>query len=327
MGFELPNIPGLPDLPDIDSALGPAITDFENFSLFTACTEKSAVFTAKTLKLQSVIITARLMIAKIRLIMRPMLLLKQSDIALPNIDLNLDVAISKITAPKVKPLPKCLADTLTGGAISSGSNGMKDILDPFNSAISEVNSMTSSALGPLTSKVNSFLGDVNNGINEVNKMMSSVSKAIIDAGDIALFGAVDDFQKFIENTNFVDNYREWKDIYRCLEKNCKPLRPFLVDESFLFYDEDNKAFIMPIDLNNGRINFLKFFEDLNREEKKQALIIGTRYYQYRASKEAKLREAAKTAKDAGVKDDKNPFAAAADNIIGIKTTDTFNNLF
>lgn len=324
---DLVNVPGLPDIPDADGILGPGVTDFEDFSTFTACMEKQAIYSAKMLKLQSVVLTARMLIENTRKILRPMLGRKNESIGISEIgELNMDLSISKITAPKVNPLPKCLASTFTGDLVNGGPGGMKDILDPFNNSIDSINSVTNAASGAINSAANSLTSNINNGIKEVNKFMEKTMGNIIAPGDKALFASLDKFQAFVDDTGFIDTYREFNDLLNCLQTHCKPLEDYLVDDEFLYYDDRKKNFIMPIDVNSGRIRIAKFFEDLNKEEVRQAQIIERRYYKYLADKKEVLRNAATKAKDNKVEDDKNPFLASA-NAIGSDAKDTFNTLF
>jgi hypothetical protein len=149
---------------------------------------------------------------------------------------------------------------------------------------------------------------------------------IIAPGDKALFSLLDKFQTFINETNFIDNYRDWKDILQCLEKNCEPLKDYLFDDDFLYYDDKHKNFIMPIDINNGKLRIYKFFEIISKDERKQCDLIERRYYQYLADKKQILHKAAQKAKKNKVKDEKNPFLAAAATATG-SVKDTFNTLF
>ena len=331
--FKIPEKPkvedfvNIPEVPDIEDLSGPGVTDFEDFSTYTACMEKQAVYSAKMLKLQSVVLTARMMIDGIRTILRPMLGMDNDTIQIPEMgELNLNAVIGKITVPKVNPLPKCLASTFTGEAINAGKNGMKDILDPFNNNLNSVNSLTNSATSIINSSVNAFTSNVNNGIKEVNKFMEKTMGSIIAPGDKKLFSALDKFQKFVNDTGFINTYREFNDLLRCLEINCKPLNKYLIDDSFLYYDKRKKRFIMPIDINSGKIRIAKFFEDLNPEEKRQANIIEIRYYKYIRDKKEVLRNAAKKAKEKNIEDDKNPFLKVVGSI-ETNVKDTFNNLF
>lgn len=324
---ELPAVPGLPDVPDMDSLAGPGVTDFETFSLFTACVEKQALFTAKSLKLQSVVLTSMLLISKIRTVMEPMLGIEQDEFTIPNIgDINIDMGINRITSPKIDPLPKCLADTITNTVSTAGQNGMKDILDPFNSAIGEINSLTSAATPTLQGMADTFTNSINMGINEVNKLMKKTMNNIVSKGDKELFEMLDNFQKFIKDTHFVDNYREWKDIYKCLKNNCKPLEDYLYDDGFLYYDDEKKRFIVPIDVNSGRIRLRKFFEFLTKDQQRQCDVIERRYFKYVSDKHTVLAKAAQEAKKKGIEDNKNPFTAVLESETN-KVTDTFNNLF
>jgi len=321
------NVPGLPEVPDVDELSGPGVTDFEDFSTFTACMEKQAIYSAKMLKLQSVVLTARVMIDGVRTILRPMLGIDNNLINIPEIGkLNLDLAIGKITAPKVNPLPKCLANTFTGEAVNSGKSGMKDILDPLNKSLDSVNSLTNSATSVINSSVNSFTSNINSGINEVNKFMQKTMGNIVAPGDKALFSALDKFQKFVNDTGFINTYREFNDLLRCLKQNCKPLDKYLIDDSFLYYDKRKRRFIMPIDINSGRIRIAKFFEDLSPEEKRQSGIIERRYYKYLSDKKEVLRNASRKAKNNGLEDGKNPFLSVVNSMTS-NVKDTFNTLF
>lgn len=321
------NLPRMPDVPDADGIFGPGATDFDDFSTYTACMEKQAIYSFKMLKLQSVVLTGRLMIESTRSILRPMLGMKNDLIKIPEIgNVNLDLAINKITAPKVNPLPKCLASTFTGEAINAGANGMKDILDPFNNNLDSINSLTNAASSAINSAANALISNIDKGISEVNKFMEKTMGNIIAPGDKLLFASLDKFQKFVDDSGFINTYREFNDALRCLKKNCKALENYLIDDSFLYYDDKKKRFIMPVDINSGRVRIAKFFEDLTPEEKRQAQLIELRYYNYLNDKKEILKKAAQKAKNNKVHDDKNPFLSAA-NAIGHEVKDTFNTLF
>jgi hypothetical protein len=313
--IKMPEMPSLPDIPDLDGDLGPGISDFEDFSTFTACTEKGLEYIALTLKLQSCTVTSGVLADKIRDVLKNMLGIQDNPFAISEMgEINMDLLINKISNPKINPLPKCLADTITGD-IQKNSPGFGDILDPMNKSITEANSLTPVATGTLNSAAENLRNNVDSGVREVNKMMKKTMGNIIAPGDQTLFRLLDDFQTFIKDTNYIGTYNKWRDMYSCLERNCIPLKPFLIDDSFLYYDKEKKKFIVPIDINNGRVRVIKFFEEVTPSQQRKLHRIEQRYFKYLNDKKHILSEAARKAKiEHKVEDDKNPYLAVASNI-------------
>jgi hypothetical protein len=288
----------------------PGLTNFDNFSTGTACIEKSAEHTAKTLELRSKFYTAESMMESIKAVLGTILGIEDDfsfDLGLP--ELNMDLSVGKITQPKVADLPGCLASTITGYVLTKGSGLLGDILSPLNSGISALNSLTSSATSVLNDRANSLINDVNRGIFEVEKYLEELMASLCAPGDKPLFEMLENFETYIKETNITNVYKDWRDLDRCLRQHCKPLKDTLMVDDFLWYDDKNTQFILPIDLNNGTLRIKKFFQDLSPQQLKKANDIEVRYREYKSRKREAVRLGAEVARKNGTADSNNPFAA------------------
>lgn len=331
MGFGLDEIKSLadgaiPSKPSIPSL--PGLTEFDNFAVGTACIEKSTEHTAKTLELRSKFNTAESMMDVIKAVLGPILGI-ETDVSfdLPEFpDLNMDLSVGKITAPKLGDLPECLAATITGEAITKGPGLMGDILDPLNSAIGTYNSMTSSANTALNKRLTSFTEDINAGIYEVEKYLAKLMAFLCAPEDKPLFELFEDFEAFIKETNFINVYKDWRDLDACLRKHCQPVTSMLMTDDFMWYDEDHKEFILPIQLNDGKMKVAKFFQNLTPQQKKKAVDIEKRYGEYKNRKREAVRVGEEVARKNKVKEDQNPFAAVG-SAMESSRNDLVNTLF
>lgn len=319
MQFELPSLPNIDD-----NNLG--VTDFIDFSTYTACSEKYAKYSDKTLKLNSSLTTGKVLIDEIRILLRPILGTKNSvtNTGLTS-DINLDLSISRITDPKINPLPKCLADVLIGESVSSGST-TSDILTPSDPKLQQANTPTTIASGAIQESLDRFLLDKEKSKKEVYKILEKTIGTIVAPEDKDVFYKLDYFQKFIKNTYFTKIYREWKDDRACILKNCSIMTKFIANEDFLYYDTDHTRFVMPIDINTGEIKIPKFFEDLTNEEKTQADIVNVRYYKYIKDKKEILKKASQKLKDKKIPDSDNPFELVLQEL-NFDSKEVSNNLF
>lgn len=311
-----PSIPGTP-----------SILDFENFSTGTACIETAAKHTVLTLKLNSAHLGGEVIVDAITPMLEAMLGIEGSGFGIPEFsDLNMDLSLSKLSKPKIGDLPQCLSDTLTGNLSTKGPGLMNDILDPFNSSISGVNGLTSAAQGPLNDALNSFSGSMNSMIGEANKMLSSMIGSTLDPSDKILFEKLDSLYEYLQNTDYISDYKDWKDITKCIQANCKPIAKTIMDDDFLWYNENKTEFIMPIDMGNGRIRIRKFFRTLTKEQSRKCMEIEKRYYKYLQDKKKMAREASEKLRIQGIKDSKNPFSSIV-SAMSSSRNNIVNNLF
>jgi len=303
---DIKNLIAVPSTPKV-----PDIVDFENFATGAACIEASVKHTALTLKLRSAHIGGEVIMDSIIPILEAMLGIENPPFQVPELEgFNIDLGLSKISSPKIGDIPQCLSDTLTGKLSTNGPDLMKDILDPFNAAIGTVNSFTSEADNYLNSALNSFTGSLNTLINSANKVLADSMKQVIDPTDLVLFEQVDTLYKYLQDTEYIQDYKNWKDMTKCIQTNCKPIADKILTDDFLWYDEDKHTeFIMPIDLNSGRITFIKFFRTLTKEQSRQCYEIEKRYYQYLRDKKAIARKASEKLRLQKIADSKNPFEA------------------
>ena len=311
--------PSTPEAPDV--------VDFENFATGTACIEASIKHTVLTLKLRSSHLGGEVIMDSIIPILEAMLGIENPPFQIHELeDFNMDLGISKISSPKIGDIPQCLSDTLTGKLSTHGPDLMKDILNPFNSAINGINSLTSEASGHINEALHSFTGSINTLVNSANKVLSNYIKSVVDPTDLVLFTKVDLLYKYLLDTNYINDYKNWKDITKCIKQNCKPIANEILSDDFLWYDEKHKEFIMPIDLNNGRIRFSKFFRTLTKEQLRKCFEIEKRYYKYLNDKKRIARAAAEKIRQQKIADDKNPFEIIVSSIISSRNN-IVNTLF
>jgi len=312
----------VPSIPSV-----PGISDFENFSTGTACIETAAKHTALTLKLNSSHLGGEVIVDTIKPMLEEMLCIEGSTFEIPDLkNFNMDLSISKIGSPKIGDLPQCLSDTLTGNLSTKGPGLMNDILDPFNTAIGEVNSLTSVASGYLNDALNSFTSSTNNMIHEANHMLSSMMTSTIDPTDKALFVQLDKLYEYLQSTDYITDYKDWRDITKCIKANCKPIAETIMDDDFMWYDKDKKEFIMPIDTGDGRIRIQKFFRNLTKEQSRKCSEIEKRYYKYLRDKKTMAKMAAEKLRVQGIKESKNPFSSIVSSLSSSRNN-IVNNLF
>jgi hypothetical protein len=313
----------LDDFKESNAISNTDVIDFENFATGTACIESSVKHTALTLKLRSSHLGGEIIMEPITLILEKMLDIEIPEFQIPELEnFNIDLGLSKISSPKLGDVPQCLSDTLTNKLSTIDLGLMKDILDPFNEAIGKANNFTSEANDYLNSSLNAFTGSLSILVNSANKVLSDAMRQVINPIDLILFEQIDILYKYLQDTDYIQDYKNWKDMTKCIQTNCKPIAYKILTDNFLWYDEDKHTeFIMPIDLNSGRITFIKFFRTLTKEQSKQCYKIEKRYYQYLRDKKAIAREASKKLRMQKIDEDKNPFSAIVSSM-----TSTRNNI-
>ncbi|MEA3485931.1 MAG: hypothetical protein U9R03_04415 [Candidatus Aerophobetes bacterium] len=290
----------VPSVPDT-----PSMLDFENFSTGTACIDAEAKHTVLTLKLNSSHLGGEALVDIIKPTLEAMLGMDESSFEIPKFsDLNMDLSLSKISTPKIGDLPQCLSDILTGNLSTEGQGLTGDILDNTNSTIS---GLTSVIQGPVNYTLNSFTGDMNPIVSEANLMLNKMVGSILDPKDKIFFEKLDDLYKYLKNTDYIEDYKNWKNMTKCIQTNCKPIVETIMDDDFMWYDDKKKEFIMPIDLVDSRIRIRKFFQSLTQEESRKCVEIEKRYYKYLRDKEQLARQASEKLRLQNIKDDKNPF--------------------
>jgi hypothetical protein len=316
MSFNIPNIPSLPDIYDFDDVID--VSDFENYGLYVSCTKKGTKYTDYLLKLQSINNTAFVMANKIRLGIKDVIKdFKDDEYEIE--DYNLDLLISRILNPKIVPISKCLANEIINEYDNIDERKFKEILDSNNTEETSFDMETELKKILKEQKINT--------VTETNKIIKKISRNIVNPKYEKLFGLLDDFQKFIFDTNFVLIYDKWKDIYECLNKNCKSISPYLSDDSFLYFDREKRKFIIPIDINNGRVRVIKFFENLSPTEKYNIQKIEERYFKYLNDKKIIIKDAGRKIKEKyNILDEDNPYFHIYENILP-KVSNTVSTLY
>jgi len=307
----------------IEAKMDTSVIDYENFSTATACMESAIKHEVYTLKLRGIHLGGEVKVDFIVPMIEAMIKVPSNNLLTPPdlVDFNMDLSISKITSPKVGDLPQCLSDTITG-AIMSIDTGI-DILDPFNKLIDGVNSLTSAATPTLNSTASSFVNNMNSLVYEANKIISKSLESITDPTDYKLFVELDSLQEYLEKTSYLKTYMNWKDMTKCIDTNCPPLKDKIMRDDFM-WDADRKNFLMPIDMNSGSIRIAKFLPEASKDELRKCAEIETRYYKYLKDKRDIAYENARKLRESKVDDSKNPFKSILDSS---SVTDTINNLF
>jgi len=280
----------------------PSIADFESFSLGTACMEKYAEYEAKLLKIRSAHLGAEVLLETSRTLLEGACYLENNPIDV-DLDINLDGKLSRIANPKITSLPECLDNTKTG---KMTENVKKSANSAFNKATENPNSMIG--------KVNDFLSGAGDMINSVNNTLNDGLKMIADAADLPLFKSFDALLEYLSKTDYIKQFKEIKEMRKCLEENCKPLKDMLMDDGFLYYDKKKKHFIMPININSGKLKVASFFEKPTAQQKKECAKIQSRYNKY-LNKKKKLAE--KMKKDAKRLGGNNKMMDAIDKVASI----------
>ena len=325
MDFGLDNI--ITDIPVPSIPDTPSILDFENFSTGTACIEAEAKHTALTLKLNSSHLGGEVLVDVIKPMLEDMLRLENNGFEISEFgDFNMDLGLSRLSSPKIADLPQSLADILTGNLSTKGPGLMGDILDPFDTAIGSINSLTSAAQEPLNNALNSFTGSIDSMTSEANSMLNKMMSSTLDPIDKALFEKLDGLYEYLKNTEYIQDYKDWKDITKCIQTNCKPIAGTIMDDDFLWYDDDKTEFIMPIDMGNGRVRIRKFFQKLTSEQSRKCTEIERRYYKYLSDKILLAKQAEEKLRKQNISDSKNPFISIVSNMVPSQNN-VVNNLF
>lgn len=303
----------------------PSVTEFKDFSMFEACTSKYKIFSATTLKLNSIHITAKVKLYQNKKLLTPVLNLQNELIRLTEMpEVNIDSMVAKIMLPKIAEIPKCLSVSLLDKTIRKSKITDGDILDPNDSLLEGINTKTNEAEEHIKTKLEKRKKRPSEDIKDVDKAITKIMKAIIAEEDIKLFESLDKYQRFLDKANFIHVYKDWKDLYSCVKDNCPELDRFVPDDSFLWSDEEKTKFIIPVDLNSGQLRIIKIFDNLTKEELVQARLIEKRYYKYIKDKTSVLIFASEKTEALGVNDNDNIFKKM---LISKSEIDTVNTLF
>ena len=290
----------------------PSSVDFSNFSLYESCTKKYEKYVEKILKLNSIFNSARITSNEPR---KELAFLLENWETKPieeiTENINTEHILSKATTQEISPIPNCLASVITGENIKDSDTGI-DVLDPNNTLINEYNSLTNSASEDIKKTLEKRTTEEKS--NDLSLYIDKLMKSIVDPRLYKLFILIDTLQKFIIKTKFIITYRDFKDYYDCLTKNCIPYGPYTPDDYFLWYDEGKTDFILPIDINNGEVRVKKIYSNPNEEEKQIIKNIEQNYLNYKKTKTKILKDLYNKLKVAGVEDKDNPFKLMLEEI-------------
>jgi hypothetical protein len=290
--------------------------------MYEACTKNYEEYSKKILKLNSIHVTALVLMYEAENALKPFLnKVNEVDMNVNTETLNISKLVSKTTEPKINKIPSCLSAILTGKDIRKSNN--HDIFDPKNEQLDVVDELTSEADEKLKESLDKFKNDPAAVEKSIEVYVKYLVKLLFSYEYLELFGYLDILQNFLNKTKFVEVYNDWKDSYYCLYGNCPELRDSMPDDYFLWSDDSKRHFILPIDLNTGKIRISKFDDNMNKNQKIEAKKIELYYYKYLESKDKIIKKASDICKEKGIPDDKNPFK----DIKIIKNDLTFNNLF
>jgi len=232
----------------------------------------------------------------------------------------MDYGLNKITRPStVSKIPECLVKNT-----NSGDNGYKDnLVSQTEDVFVDVDSKDLDEIDRLKTE---FKEDITSSANEAIKSIKKIIMSFLKEEDRLLFELFDKFNNFIRKTEFIQTYKEFKDVDRCIRKNCTVLSEYLYTDDFLFYDLEKKNFILPISINNNKFIIKRIFEKdyLSPEQMKQCDNIQKIYSNYLVT----LKELAKlnASKITDVKDEVNPFSKIVKDM-SFEKTNTVNTLF
>lgn len=301
-----------------------SILDYDNFGMYSACLETSAKYNLKRLKLRSSFYVAEV---KTELVKPMIVALIKSRVSFGPIgdikNLNMEIGSTRISETFVSDIPECLSNSLLD--ISNVTSLGDDIMSPLQETMSDViNSVTDTA-SKVTSLLGSYMDSYNNSVNKVNDtihLLNNTVGAFISAEERVVYELLDQLSSFLTDTSILEDYIELKDLKKCIESNCNTK---VKDLGFLYSDEEQKEFILPIDINTGRIRIHKFFNNPSANVKESANKLERGYYKYLNEKIRIAKEQEDLLRIKGISDIQNPFKAAGDRINSTKSA--LNNLF
>jgi len=299
--------PTLKTLCSVYGVKSPSAIEFENFSKYIACSKKYKKYNAATLRVNSIFISARMTSKLPKKYLEPLMNENFVPKNSKNYEVNVESMIEKTIKPKIVPIALCLSTELTGKNIRAGNNGLDDELNPYTPILDEINELTNDAQKELENEAIKFKEDFQSIEIYVNDYLDKIMKTIIHEDYYNLFMNLDMFQKFIFNTKFVQRYKDWRDLYDCVSKNCKEYGQNTPDDYFLFFFEEKTQFILPIDYNNGKLRINKFFQELTSDQLLQGRRIELLYYDYLKIREEIINKSYNVIKDSGVPDINNPY--------------------
>ena len=303
----IPTIPTIPKLPNI--------TDFNDFSSAVTCIAVLEKHTALTLKLRSSHLGAEVILDSITPLIQEMLGKSSFRTTSGLINFNMDLAIAKISNPKIRTVPHCLTKILSGEPVSNKTNKTNKV----NALISNVSSGSGvfDINDFLNSALNSFISDTKvteAQVKEANNILNSSIALNLDPTDKILFNKLDKLSKYLIDTNYINDYKAWKKMTKCIQENCPILKDTILTDDFMWSDESRRNFIMPIDINNSKIRIHKFFRELTRAQIQKANEIEKRYYKYIRDKIEIAKSAADRLRSQNIEESKNPFVIVAESL-------------
>jgi len=207
--------------------------------------------------------------------------------------------LERIIKPNIIKIPLVLAEILIPQNIKVETLSNIDTSNP-----AELSDIASEYINQ---EMETFLNDPEKSVDEVFSFLDTLSPLITNSFYIEVFGLLDRLNHFIIKTKFIQGYIEQKEAYNILMTYCKFDEKSLINDSFLWtnYEED---FILPININDGKIKLTKFFENPTQSKKEKLNRIEVEYFRYLEQRGKVLDKLKSLTQD--VDDDKNPVLLA-----------------
>jgi len=299
---------------------------FENFGVAVACSDKMASFLQTHLKLKSLSFSIELMKDSLSPILDPFLNMPNLDLEIKEISsIEMSNGVASLVTPQVGAIPKCLDDKSVQDFVLKTQSFVNDLLTPGIQEIQDFTTKVTDNINYLNERRKDFTSDINAQIKAANNLINDTSTMIMDSLYLPLFLALDGMKEFLIKTNFINIYKYWLDYRKCLETNCAILKPKLPNDNFLYYTEEKKQSLIPIDYSTGVLRVSKFYEEMNPKQLQNAEKIDDSYNKYLLEKQKIAKQAQQIASNLGVPDDINPFNSSANT--PYSTDNLVNTLF
>jgi len=253
----------------------------ENPVKATACAVKGMKLYEESKILKSLFNIGRIKLRVLKPILEGLLLIetvKNLSVVLPS-----PTKITEVNANASINLPECLV----GKKVTAVAN--------------KINNSTSKASVSVEIKNNIDIMSVT-AEDYINKTVSGIVNSVY----LPFFYLLDEYRWFIQKTEFAKLYKEWKEDYSCFVNNCEPLKDIVTDDSYMW--EDNRSqFILPIDINSGKLRLWKILGNPSETTKDKCYEIEKEYYDFTQKRKELAQQGKKILYEKGIPDEINPF--------------------
>ena len=277
----------------------PNITDYDNFGVAVICNTAFEKHTALTLKLRSTHLGAEVIVDKItpllqNIINNPNILYTTPESVEPSTS-NIDLAIARISNPKIPKIGVLPQEDSKNNI--EGLEGIKGLEDLDKKSVLKA--------------LEIYKEDIEAQIKEVHNILRSTMVSRVIPELLELFEGLDTLSKYLIDTNYIKDYKDWKKLTKYIQKNCTVLKNTILTDDFMWYDDTREEFIMPIDINSSKIRIHKFFRHLTKAQIREANKIEKKYYKYIRDKIEIAKAGSEQLRLKNVQESKNPFAIVA----------------